>query len=76
MSVEDPEDELWRSLTTDDLIEVNRYARNKILEHKVGRFFPIQGRWFDTYGPGISDGRYVLFYTVYDEKTLKHYSRS
>ena len=56
-TAEDPNDSLWQGLTTDDLIELNRYARSKILTEKLGRFTPVQGRWFDTFGPGISDGR-------------------
>ena len=56
-TIEDPNDSLWQGLTVDDLVEVNRYARNKILACQLGRFIPIQGRWFDTFGPGISDGR-------------------
>ena len=58
MSVDDSDDRLWQATTTDDLIDLNRYARQKILQHRHGRFFPLQGRWYDTYGPGISDGRY------------------
>ena len=60
--VDGPDAQLWRGLTTDDLVEINRYARNKILSHQEGRFFPIQGRWFDYFGPGISDGRLVKLY--------------
>ena len=59
--VEDLDSQLWRGLTTDDLVEINRYARNKILSRQEGRFFPIQGRWFEKLGPGISDGRLVSF---------------
>ena len=57
MSVEDPNDDLWQLTTTDDLIDINRYAREKILSAKEGRFYPLQGRLFDNFGPGISDGR-------------------
>ena len=69
-TVEDPNDSLWQGLTTDDIIEINRYGRSKILGQRLGRFFPIQGRWFDTFGPGISDGRYVFknfFKAIYNQ---------
>ena len=81
MEVQGPEDNLWLATTTDDLVDINRYARDKILSSQIGRFYPIQGRWFDPFGPGISDGRYVfktLFLSkiIFQENSLKlSYSR-
>ena len=57
MSIDNPNDDIWEATTTDDLIELNRYARDKILKAEKGRFFPMQSRWFASFGPGISDGR-------------------
>ena len=47
----------WQNLTVDDLVHINQYARRLILSEKRGRFIPVQGRWVDPVGPGISDGR-------------------
>lgn len=54
---DDHHDDLWQATTTDDIIDLNKYARQKILNARHGRFYPIQARWFSTFGPGISDGR-------------------
>ena len=51
------EDPGWLNITTDDLTEANRYARQLILTQKQGKFYPMQRRWLDPIGPGIPDGR-------------------
>ena len=54
MGVEDP---MWDTLNTDTLVDINQYARRLVISEKYGRFYPVQGRWLDTFGPGIPDGR-------------------